>query len=123
MVKRLLITLTLALTLSGALTYQIIPLDQTNSHAFAALITGMTPSALSATVGVQSQNVTFNGLVHVTDGAIGWNLLAGQNTNCPLISVRIPSDNTFAFDFLNMAAQACTPNAGVYVIVVMRVGP
>jgi hypothetical protein len=121
MVKRFLVALAVLFTLSGAQTYQIIPLDNINSHSFAALITGLTPGALTATLGIQSQSVTFNGLVHVTDGAIGWNLLAGQNANCPLVSVRIPSDNTFAFDFLNVSANACTPNAGTYVIVVMRV--
>lgn len=122
MVKRLAIILfAAALLLLPANTYQIIPLDQTNATGFAALITGLTPAALTATAGVQSQTFTFNGLVHATDGAIGYNLLAGQNTNCPLVSVRIPSDNTFAFDFLNMSANACTPNGGTYVIVVMRV--
>jgi hypothetical protein len=121
MVRRFFFLLAALFALSGAQTYQIIPLDQVNSTSFAAVITGLTPTALSATAGVQSQNVLFNGVVHATDGAVGWNLLAGQNANCPLISVRIPSDNTFAFDFLNMSASACTPNAGTYVIVVMRV--
>jgi hypothetical protein len=121
MVRRLLILLGLALVGSGVQTYQIIPLDQVNSASFATVITGLTPSALTATAGIQSQNVTFNGVVHATDGAIGFNLIAGQNANCPLIDVRIPSDNTFAFDFLNMSASTCTPNAGTYVIVVMRV--
>jgi hypothetical protein len=130
MVKRFFIVAILATFALGwfahrawaALTYQIIPIDSANSRTFAALITGLTPSALSGSIGVQSQNVTFNGLVHNTDGAIGMNLLAGQNAQCPLISVRIPSDNTFAFDFLNTAASTCTPNAGTYVIVVDRVG-
>jgi hypothetical protein len=121
MVKRALIALSLLFVLSGANTYQIIPLDNLNSTSFAAVITGLTPSALTATAGVQSQNATFNGLVHNTDGAVGWNLLAGQNALCPLISVRIPSDNTFAFDYLNMSAAVCTPNTGTYVIVVFRV--
>jgi hypothetical protein len=123
MVKRILIGLVAALyMLSGAVTYQAIPLDRSNSYSFATVLTGLTPSALAGTVGVQSQNFTFTGVIHATDGAIGWNLLAGQNTNCPLVSVRIPSDNTFAFDFLNMLASPCTPNAGTYVVVVMRVG-
>lgn len=121
MVKRLLLALAFVIAISDAQTYQIIALDQVNSASFAAVITGLTPSALTATAGVQSQNVTFNGLVHNTDGAFGWNLLAGQNASCPLISVRIPSNNTFAFDYLNTSANACTPNAGTYVIVVMRV--
>jgi hypothetical protein len=121
MVKRLFLGILIALSAHAALTYQIISLDGANSTSFAAVISGLTPVALSATVGIQTQNVTFNGVVHATDGAVGWNLLAGQNTNCPLVSVRIPSDNTFAFDYLNMTANACTPNAGTYVIVVMRV--
>jgi hypothetical protein len=121
MVKRLLIGCLIVIVAHAALTYQIIPLDQANATSFAAVITGLTPSALTATAGVQSQNVTFNGVFHATDGAVGWNLLAGQNALCPLISVRIPSDNTLAFDFLNASAAVCTPNAGTYVIVVFRV--
>jgi hypothetical protein len=120
MVKRLLFIFALLVGLCDAQTYSIIPLDQVNSTSFASVLTGITPTALTATVGVQSQTFVFNGLVHATDGAIGWNLLAGQNALCPLVSVRIPSNNTFAFDFLNMTAAACTPPAGTYVVLVFR---
>lgn len=123
MVKRMIgLLLVAVVALSPANTYQIIPVDGTNSHTFAALITGLTPAPLTSTAGIQSQSFPFTGLTHATDGAIGYNLLAGQNTNCPLVSVRIPSDNTFAFDFLNVSANACTPNAGTYVVIVIRVG-
>lgn len=121
MVKRLLAGLALFLAICGASTYQIIPLDNINSSSFVTVMTGLAFTPLTAAVGVQSQSVTFNGIARNTDDPAGWNILPGQNAQCPLISVRISSDNTFAFDFLNMAANACTPTQGTYVVLIVRV--
>ncbi len=114
---KLAILILLASSLSAALTYQL--LNVSDNNLLAVIVNGVTPSALTSTIGVHSQTLRFDGIVLATDHVIGWEVPA-PTPLCPLIGIRVTADNQLTADWVTLTAAACTPATGTYKALIIR---
>lgn len=79
--------------------------------------TSITPTATAAAIATVQQTFTVTGLlltdIIYTQGPVPTSL-------CPMTGSRVSAANTLQVDFTVLTAAACTPAAGVYLVIVYR---
>jgi len=77
----------------------------------------LTPSQLSAAIGVSEQTFTVSGLTTADKVYVNG---PAPTALCPPITYRVSATNTLAIGFVDLTVALCTPAAGTYTVVAIR---